>query len=59
LVIVGEEDILKPRKYAEIIAGEIPNAEFVCVPHAGHAICWDQAGVFNKLVLGFLAQVSG
>ncbi len=56
LVIVGEEDILKPRKYAEIIAGEIPDAELAIVPHAGHAVCWDQAGVFNTLVLGFLAK---
>jgi len=56
LVIVGEEDILKPRKYAEIIAREIPNAEFVVVPHAGHAVCWEQPGVFNSLSLGFLAK---
>ncbi len=56
LVIVGEEDLLKPRKYAEIIAREIPNAELVVVPHAGHAVCWDQAGVFNTLILGFLAK---
>ncbi len=56
LVIVGEEDILKPRKYAEIIAREIPNAEFVVVPHAGHAVCWEQPGVFNTLSLGFLAK---
>ncbi len=58
LVIVGEEDILKPRKYAEIIAHEIPSAELVVVPGAGHAVCWEQAEVFNTLVLGFLAQVS-
>jgi 3-oxoadipate enol-lactonase len=56
LVIVGEEDILKPRKYAEIIAGEIPNTEFAIVPYAGHAVCWDQAEVFNTLILGFLAK---
>jgi 3-oxoadipate enol-lactonase len=56
LVIVGEEDILKPRKYAETIAREIPNAEFAVVPHAGHAVCWEQPGVFNSLILGFLAK---
>lgn len=38
LVMVGEEDILKPRKYAEIIAAQIPNSEFVVIPHAGHAV---------------------
>ncbi|MCK4451264.1 MAG: alpha/beta fold hydrolase [Anaerolineae bacterium] len=56
LVIVGEEDILKPRQYTETIAREIPNAEFAVVPHAGHAVCWEQPGVFNSLILGFLAK---
>ena len=59
LVIVGEEDILKPRKYAEIIAREIPDSELVIAPHSGHAVCWDQAEVFNTLVLGFLAKQGG
>ena len=59
LVIVGEDDILKPRKYAEIIARELPNSEFAVVPNAGHAVIWEQAGVFNSLVLGFLAKQCG
>jgi 3-oxoadipate enol-lactonase len=56
LVIVGEEDILKPRKYAEIIVDEIPNTEFAIVPHAGHAVLWERPKVFNSLILGFLAK---
>ena len=56
LVIVGEEDLLKPRPYAEIIAGEIAGAELAVVPQAGHAVCWEQPGLFNTLVLGFLAK---
>jgi 3-oxoadipate enol-lactonase len=56
LVIVGEDDILKPRKYAEIIAREIPDTEFAIVPHAGHAVLWERPGVFNSLILGFLAK---
>ena len=56
LVIVGEEDILKPRKYAEIIAREVPKSEFVIIPHAGHAVLWEQAELFNTLILGFLAK---
>lgn len=56
LVIVGEQDILKPRKYAEIIAREIAKSEFVVVPNSGHAVCWEQAGLFNTLILGFLAK---
>jgi 3-oxoadipate enol-lactonase len=58
LVLVGEDDLVKPRKYSEIIAREIPGAEFAVVPHAGHAVMWEQAGVFNTLVLGFLAKHS-
>ena len=56
LVLVGEEDILKPRYYSEIIAREIPGADLVVVPGAGHAVCLEKPRVFNSLVLGFLAQ---
>jgi 3-oxoadipate enol-lactonase len=56
LVVVGEDDALKPRKYSEIVVAEIPNAEFAIIPHAGHAAMWEQAGVFNSLLLGFLAK---
>jgi len=59
LVVVGEGDVLKPRKYSEIIAREIPGAEFALIPHAGHAAMWEQAGVFNSLILGFLAKHGG
>ena len=56
LVIVGEEDILKSRKYSEIIAHEIPSAEFVIIPHAAHAVCLEKPGEFNSAVLGFVLQ---
>ncbi|MFZ5916346.1 MAG: alpha/beta fold hydrolase [Chloroflexota bacterium] len=59
LIIVGECDLLKPRKYAEIIAREIPGAELAVVPHAGHAVLWERPGVFNALILGFLAKQVG
>ena len=56
MVVVGEHDLVKPRKYSEIIAREIPGAEFALIPQAGHAAMWERAGVFNSLVLGFLAK---
>jgi 3-oxoadipate enol-lactonase len=59
LVVVGKEDMLKPHKYSKIIAREIPNAEYALIPHVGHAALWEQAGVFNSLILGFLAKHSG
>jgi 3-oxoadipate enol-lactonase len=59
LVMVGEHDLLKPRKYAEILARGIPNAELAVIPHAGHAVTWEQPGIFNTLVLGFVAKHTG
>jgi 3-oxoadipate enol-lactonase len=56
LVVVGEEDMLKPRHYSEIIANEIPNAEFALIPGAGHAALWEKVDTFNTLLLGFLAK---
>ena len=56
LVIVGENDILKPRKYSEIIACHIPGAELAVIPSAGHAVCLEKPGVFNDLLLGFVLK---
>jgi len=59
LVMVGEEDTLKPRRYGDIIARTIPGAKMVVVPGAGHALCMEQPEIFNSLVLGFLACQAG
>lgn len=56
LVMVGEQDILKPRRYAEIIANAIPRAQLVVVPGAGHALCLEKPQIFNSLALGFALQ---
>ncbi len=56
LVMVGEDDHLKGRDYAEYIASHIPGAELLVIPHAGHAVCWERPGEFNTLILGFLAR---
>lgn len=56
LVMVGEQDILKPRRYAEIIASAIPGAKLAVVPGAGHALCMENPAVFNALAIGFALQ---
>ncbi len=56
LVMVGEEDNLKPRAYADIIAREVPHAAYALIPRAGHALCWEAPLAFNSLILGFLEQ---
>lgn len=57
-VIVGEQDILKPRHYSETIANALPDAELHVLPGAGHASFWEQAAAFNAIALGFLMQHS-
>jgi len=58
LVLVGEEDILKPPKYAQIMVNEIPDAEFILIPNAGHAVCIEKHAAFNSALLGFLMKHS-
>jgi 3-oxoadipate enol-lactonase len=58
MVMVGDEDLIKPRKYAEIIAQAISGAEYVVIPGAGHALCWEAPDEFNTIILGFLAKQS-
>jgi 3-oxoadipate enol-lactonase len=59
LVMVGEKDILKTRSYSDRIAAEIPNAEFVLIPGAGHAACLEKPNVFNTLLIGFAKKNKG
>ncbi len=56
LLMVGEEDNLTPRAYADIIFHEVPHAAYAIIPGAGHAVCWEAPLAFNSLVLGFLEQ---
>ncbi|MCL4488768.1 MAG: alpha/beta hydrolase [Chloroflexi bacterium] len=56
LLMFGEEDVLKPRYYSDLILAEMPQTEFAILPKAGHALMWEQPDVFNSLVLGFLAK---
>jgi len=58
LVIAGEEDLIKGREYAEIIAAQIPGSEFVMVPGSGHALCLEKPAVLNTLLLGFVLKNS-
>ena len=55
LALVGENDNLKPRKYSERIVQEIPGAQLVSIPGAGHAVCLEKPDLFNAILLGFVA----
>jgi 3-oxoadipate enol-lactonase len=55
LVVVGEEDKPDFVKIAEHLAAEIPGAELVTVPRAGHLLGLDRPEALNDLLLEFLA----
>ena len=54
LVVVGEEDKADFRAIALHLAEEIPGAELVTVPGAGHLVGLDRPEVLNGLLLEFL-----
>ncbi|MEW6241819.1 MAG: alpha/beta fold hydrolase [Chloroflexota bacterium] len=55
-IMVGELDLLKGIRYAEILKRNIPHAEVHVLIGAGHASCWERPQEFNSIVLGFLAK---
>lgn len=57
LVIVGEKDLIKGREYAEIITQKIPQAQYVIVPDAGHAVCLEKPAEVNSLLVGFIKTI--
>ena len=55
-IVSAELDLLKPRKYGEIMHRAIPGSEFHLVPGAGHVVVLEKAAEVNTLILGFLAK---
>jgi 3-oxoadipate enol-lactonase len=55
-IIVGELDLLKGPRYAQILKQGIPQAEYHVLEGAGHASCWERPQEFNAIILGFLAK---
>lgn len=59
LIVVGERDLIKGRKFAQMMADRIPQAEYIVVPGAGHALCLDKPDPLNSMLLGFVLKHSG
>ncbi len=55
-VLVGSEDRLKGRPYAETISRAISGSELHVIAGAGHASCWERPEEFNRVVLDFLLK---
>jgi 3-oxoadipate enol-lactonase len=58
LIIVGEDDVIKGRKYSKIIADQIKHAEYVIVPDSGHVLCLDKPETLNTLLIGWVLKHS-
>jgi pimeloyl-ACP methyl ester carboxylesterase len=56
LVVVGEHDKADFRAIAQHLAEEIPDADLVLVPGAGHLVGVDQPEELNALLLDFLSE---
>jgi 3-oxoadipate enol-lactonase len=54
LLLVGEEDIFLPPRYAQAVAERLPCALVHIVPQAGHALPFEFPEVFAKEALAFL-----
>jgi pimeloyl-ACP methyl ester carboxylesterase len=42
VILAGDRDRITPLPHALTIAGELPDAEFVCYPHAGHELTYER-----------------
>lgn len=58
LVLVGSQDILTPVGDSQEIASLIPGAELVVLRGGAHGFMIEQAGAFNRAVLGFLSRLA-
>jgi 3-oxoadipate enol-lactonase len=56
-VIVGDQDLLKGPRYAEILHRAIRGSRLHVLTGAGHAVTWESAAEFNRIVLEFLASM--
>ncbi len=52
----AELDILKPRRYGEIMHQAIADSEFHLIPGAGHVVVLERAAEVNTIILGFIAK---
>lgn len=59
LVVVGDQDRVTPPLLSEDLAGCIPGARLARLAGAGHIANLERPAEFNRLVLDFLAEVSG
>jgi len=56
LLISGGADMYAPPPVMRLFADHMRGAEMLAVPDAGHSTFWEQAELFNRTILSFLAR---
>lgn len=56
LIIVGDQDFLKPVKYSQILADKIPNSEFIILPNCGHVSIFEKPNELQSMTYGFISK---
>jgi 3-oxoadipate enol-lactonase len=58
-IIVGDRDLLKGPRYAQILHGALRGSRLRVLAGSGHAASWEAPAEFNRAVLEFLAAQPG
>ena len=58
LVIVGQDDVMTPVRYAKYLARELPDAELAVIPGAGHFVTLEQPAAVNAAIARFLSRLA-
>jgi pimeloyl-ACP methyl ester carboxylesterase len=59
VILVGERDRITPLPHARVIAEELPEAEFVCYPGAGHELTYERTREVAARLSALLVTAAG
>jgi pimeloyl-ACP methyl ester carboxylesterase len=57
-VVAAEQDRLVPLEHSDELAEQIPGAELVRVPGAGHGVILEQPGLINSVISELVARAT-
>ncbi|MCF2138125.1 MAG: alpha/beta hydrolase [Candidatus Thorarchaeota archaeon] len=56
LIIVGEDDMMTPVKYAAYLHEHIPHSEFVVIKDAGHSVMLERPAEMNRAIIDWIRK---
>jgi 2-hydroxy-6-oxonona-2,4-dienedioate hydrolase len=59
IVVVGSDDPIVPVPFARAMAASLPRGHLTVIPGGAHALIYDRAERFNRVVLAFLRRALG